>query len=394
MTGALHGIRVLDLTEYVAGPYCTKLLADFGAEVIKVERPGVGDPVRNTPPFLNVDNGNTNGILFNYLNTNKRSVAVDIGTDFGKLVLSRAARHCNVIVESFSSDETALLDFDRKTLLRENPALVVTSIPMFEENSPYSHWKLSELSLYALSGLMGLVGGIGKPPIKAGGNQGQLMAGAHAAALTLFALNGALTTGKGSWIEASALASCAKIFAHMSEYTTVGADSSVAPDIRRERQSSVLPCKDGFMTVTLYYFQMEELGELLGIPGLSEDPRFSSEENLRTEENALKGEIARWLTTRTADEAQQEAQSHRLLFTKVSTSQDLLESAHLKEREYFQPVALPGAGEVMFPGAPFRFSETPMKKISPAPALGEANRDFFVDLLGFSKTELTERELV
>ncbi len=394
MTGALHGIRVLDLTEYVAGPYCTKLLADFGAEVIKVERPGVGDPVRNTPPFLKVDNGNSNGILFNYLNTNKRSVAVDIGTDFGKVVLSRTARHCNVIVESFSSDETALLDFDRKTLLRENPALVVTSIPMFEENSPYSHWKLSELSLYALSGLMGLVGGIGKPPIKAGGNQGQLMAGAHAAALTLFALNGALTTGKGSWIEASALASCAKIFAHMSQYTTVRADSSAAPDIRRERQSSVLPCKDGFMTVTLYYFQMKELGELLGIPGLSEEPRYASEESLQANQYALKEEITKWLATRTADEAQDEAQARRLLFTKVSTSQDLMKSTHLAERDYFQSVTLPGVGEVTFPGAPFRFSETPMKKISPAPALGEANREFLVDLLGFSNTEVTEQALV
>ena len=288
MTDALHGIRVLDLTEYIAGPYCTKLLADFGAEVIKIEHPVNGDPIRDNPPYLKVDNGDTNGILFNYLNTNKRSVMVDIGTDFGKVMLKRAARHCDVIVESFSSDETALLDFDRNALLRDNPALVVTSIPMFEENSPYSHWKLSELSLYALSGLMGLVGGVGKPPTKAGGNQGQLMAGAHAAALTLFALHGAMVTGKGSWIEASALGSCGKIFAHMSEYTGVGADSSVAPDIRRERQSSVLPCKDGFMTVTLYYFQMKELGELLGMPALSEDPRFSSEENLRTNELALK----------------------------------------------------------------------------------------------------------
>jgi crotonobetainyl-CoA:carnitine CoA-transferase CaiB-like acyl-CoA transferase len=240
---------------------------------------------------------------------------------------------------------------------------------------------------------MGLVGGEGKPPIKAGGYQGQLMAGAHAAALTLFAVNGSMTTGQGSWIEASALASCAKIFAHMSEYTTIATESGLPPDIRRERQSGVLPCKDGFITVTLYYFQMEQLGQMLEITGLADDPRYSSEQNLQANQYELKKEISKWLATRTADEAQDEAQARRLLFTKVSTTQDLLESAHLQERKYFKTVKLPGSGEVTFPGAPFRLSETPMSEISAAPILGEANQEFLVDFLNFSNADLVEQDL-
>ena len=394
MMNALQGIRVLDLTEYVAGPYCTKLLADFGAEVIKIEHPGVGDPLRRTPPMLNNDTGETNGVLFNYLNTNKRSVMIDVGTKIGKRVLKQAAQHFDIIVENFSPDDGALFGYDRAALMRENPSLVVTSIPMLEEISPYSHWKLSELSLYALSGLMGLVGGAGKPPIKAGGAQAQLMAGAHAAALTLFALNGALATGKGGWIEASAVASCAKIFAHMSEYTTAGEDAEIAPDLRREQRNSVLQSKDGFMTVTLYYFQMDELGKLLDIPGLADDPRFSSEQNLLANEHVLRDEISKWLSTRTSDEAQDEAQAHRLLFTKVNTTKDLLELSHLADRGYFKSVPLPGLGKVVFPGAPFRLGETPMKEISPAPELGEANQEVLSSLLNLSNAELTKRRLV
>ena len=282
MVGPLQNIQVLDLTDQIAGSYCTKLLGDFGATIFKIETSKTRNMIRSADPAVNQATGLSDGILFNYLNTNKRSVALNIFSEFGKKVFFDAAMKSDVIVENFNQEQWDELGLTPDKLRDAKTSLVITSIPMFEIGSPYSHWDLSELSLYGMSGLMSLVGGVDKPPIKAGGNQAQNMAGAHAAAITLFSIYSSIITGVGARVESPVVMSSAKFYTHMSNYMAPEVDSSDIPaDVQREKANSVLPTKDGFVTVTIYYFQIKKIGELIGISNLYKDPRFSSDKNFK-----------------------------------------------------------------------------------------------------------------
>ena len=387
--GPLSGLRVLDLTEGIAGPFCTRLLAIYGAEVIKVERPRLGDPVRQRGPFFDGRPGPNSSVPFAYLNTNKRSLCLDLNSEFGQQTVRDMARQVDIVVESFAAGHVEKRGIGPEALRELNPSLVVTSIPMFERGNRYADYRLTELNLYAMSGLTDLVGGRGRPPLKPGSYQAQYMSGLHAAALTLFAAYAARAAGTGAWIETSSVESCNKILCHMRDYT-VGESGQAAkpPDIRREAANAVLPCLGGHMTVTLYYFQKAALGELLGNPDLASDPRLADDETMRKNYEALRDEVRNWLSTRTADEAQKEGQSRHLLFTKVNNTRDLTESEHLRARGFFQEVEYPERGVVEHPGPPFRLSETPPPPLTAAPSLGEANKTILCDRLGIPESRL------
>jgi crotonobetainyl-CoA:carnitine CoA-transferase CaiB-like acyl-CoA transferase len=325
--------------------------------------------------------------LFAYLNASKRSVSLNLESATGRELVRELARRSHVVVESFAPHYLDSISLGPSSLLELQPGLVITSVPPFERGNRYANFEMQELNLYAMSGLMSLVGGRDKPPIKAGGYQANYMSGLHAASLTLFAAGMARRTGKGAWIETSSMESCAKIFTHMVDYTLAGSEKD-APSNRRERQSSVVRCKDGYMTVTLYYFQTQELGDLLGKPELSSDRRFESEEALRDHGKVLKSEVEQWLTQRTGDEAQSAGQSRHLLFTKVNSTRDLYQSEHLKARRFFLEVQHPEIGSFGYPGAPFRLSRTAAPPPRPSPRLGEANEEVFGGLLGIDAKRL------
>ncbi len=375
--GALSGMRVIDLTEGLAGPFCTRLMALFGAEVIKVERPDVGDWARRVGPFFGGVTGPDRSTVFAYLNANKRSLELDLDSDRGQRALRELVDGADVVVESFPPGYLSERGLGPSSLREANPSLVVTSLPDTPEASRFNGYRVNELTLYAMTGLMSLVRGLGRPPIKAGGYQAHYMAGLHTCALTLFAAYRARCHGIGCWIDTSAVEATAKAFAHVPDADVAYRSNTEAgrepTDVRRERANCVLPCKEGHVTVTLYYFLMKRLGELLGIPELAEDPRFDSEENLHANQQELRAEVKRWLSTRTADEAQREAQSRHLLFTKVNDVGDLLRSEHLRARNFFRRTESDGENGIEYPGPPFIMNEAPAVPPRPAPRLGEAN---------------------
>ena len=219
-TPALAGMRVLDLSRGIAGGYCTRLLAMFGADVTKVERPGDGDPVRAMPPFYSDENGRQESVLFAYLNANKASVELDIQSGDGRTAVLELASTSDVLVEDFETGYLGSLGISPESLRTMNPRLVVTSIPTAPPGSKFHGYRVTELNLYAMSGLMSLVGGRGRPPLKAGGYQAHYMAGAHACALTMFAAYRARRDGVGSHIDTSTVESATKFFTHMSDYSS------------------------------------------------------------------------------------------------------------------------------------------------------------------------------
>ena len=369
---ALAGMRVLDLSRGIAGGYCTRLLAMFGAEVTKVERPGDGDPLRTMPPFYSDENGRQESVLFAYLNANKGSVELDIESGDGSTAVEEIASISDVLVEDFESGHLGSLGMSPESLRTLNPRLVVTSIPTAPPGSKFHGYRVTELNLYAMSGLMSLVGGRGRPPLKAGGYQAHYMAGAHACALTMFAVYRARRDGIGCHIDASTVESATKFFTHMSDYSSSAAVDEPA-DEKREHASAVMPCLDGHVSVQLYYFQIGAIAELIGKPELADDPRFASQPAFHANERALKEEIRAWLATKRGEDAQVEAQSKRVLFTRVNDAKAVVDSTHLRERGFFRQVSIPGVGKVDFPGPPFILGESPAGQLKAAPELGRDN---------------------
>ncbi len=389
--GALSGLRVLDLTEGISGPFCTRLLAIYGAEVIKVERPRLGDWARKRGPFFDGQSGPDNSVLFAYLNTNKRSLELDLDSKFGQQTVRDLTRQVDVVVENHPAGYTEERGIGPADLRKLNPSLVVTSIPMFERGNRYAGYRLAELNLYAMSGLMGMVGGEGRPPLKAGGYQAQYMSGIFAAALTLFAAVDARAHGNGAWIETSSVEACFKSLAHVRGYDPVDVRLAESPpDVRRSSTNAVLPCLGGHVGVTFYYFQKAILAEMLGRPDLATDPRFLDDATMMKNVMSIRADITEWLSTHTADDAQREGQSRHLLFTRVNSTRDVAESEHLKARGFFQDVSYPKRGTVKHPGPPFHLKGASPTGLVAAPALGEANATVLCDRLGIPKSRLPE----
>ncbi|MCL0053547.1 CoA transferase, partial [Dehalococcoidia bacterium] len=196
---ALEGVKVLDLTHHISGPYCTKLLADFGAEVLKIERPS-GDPARRMAPFLHDEADPEKSLVFAYLNTNKQSVTLNLKTDKGIQVLKSLVKKSDVLVENFSPRVMASLELDFESLQQINPGLVMTSISNFGQTGPYRDYKAADIVEYAMGGLMYISGAYDREPLKHAFNQAQFKAGTDAAAATLMATYHQRLTGEGQQV--------------------------------------------------------------------------------------------------------------------------------------------------------------------------------------------------
>ncbi|MFB3119616.1 MAG: CaiB/BaiF CoA transferase family protein, partial [Stenotrophomonas maltophilia] len=245
-TSALHGVKVLDLTHHIAGPYCTKLLADFGAQVIKIERPG-GDPARNMPPFYHDERHPEKSLPFLYLNTTKRSVTLNLKSDRGIHILRELAKDADILVENFSPRVMPSLGLDFPTLREFNPALVMVSISNFGQTGPYRDYKATDMVEYALGGLMYIFGSYDREPLKHAFNQAQFKAGTNAASAALMALYHQRSTGQGQHVDVSIQESVASALRDVtSNFTYTGAVRRRQPnhsgDLTRLRAVS-----DGFI---------------------------------------------------------------------------------------------------------------------------------------------------
>jgi crotonobetainyl-CoA:carnitine CoA-transferase CaiB-like acyl-CoA transferase len=204
-TTSLSVLRVLDLSEGVAGAFCTKLLAGFGAEVIKVEQPGAGDPLRRHGPFPDDLPHREKGALFLYLNTGKKSITLDIAQRTGALLFRRLAEEAEVVVEGLPPGHLARLGLAYESLARIKPRLVMTSVTPFGQDGPYSGYKATNLTAFAAGGQMAVTGEPDREPLKDGGYQAEYQAGLHAFAATAVAAFSADATEVGQHIDIAAV---------------------------------------------------------------------------------------------------------------------------------------------------------------------------------------------
>lgn len=383
-------MRVLDLTHHVAGPYCAKLLADFGAEVVKVERPQ-GDPARSLPPFAGDEPHHERSLLFAYLNTNKKSVTLNLKTPTGKSLLHRLLADANILVENFSPRVMPSLGLDYDALSEINSSLVMVSISNFGQTGQYSDYKAADIIHYALGGLMYIFGSADREPLKHALRQTQFKAGANAATAALIGWYHQQFTGEGQHIDIS-IQECvtSALRDTTSLYTYAGSTRQRQPIYTGDMPRSPLPTEDGYI-VPIHFggaVDWEGLSDFIGAPALK-DEAFATPEsrfnNAQALQEALEAGMAHWRKF----ELMREAHKRRgHIYGVVHSPAEALASEQHGARGYFASIEHPAIGEAVYPGAPFIMSETPWQASDPAPLLGEHNTEIFCDRLGLSLDDL------
>jgi CoA:oxalate CoA-transferase len=392
---ALAGLKVLDLSHYIAGPYCTKLLADYGADVIKIERPGGGDPARLYGPFPHDEPHPEKSALFLHLNTNKRSITLNLKASTGKDVFTQLVRQVDVLVENFSPRVMPSLGLAYDTLEKLNPRLVMTSISNFGQSGPYRDYKAQDILIYAMGGPMQQTGVADRAPIKMAGNLMQYQGGTMAAAATLVGVHGAQLQGIGQHIDVSLFETHAGTVDRRS--TLLMAYAYAGEESRRQGSGphgipprGIYPCVDGYVCIHVTNEWWPRLAQMLERPDLLTDPKFATPTaRMRVEHQAAFDAIFYpWLLERTKQQIMERAQAARVLATAVNTPEDVLNDAHFRARQFFVEVKHADAGCVTQPGPPFRMAETPWCIRRCAPRLGQHNDEIYGGMLGLSKEEL------
>ncbi len=381
---ALSDLRVLDLSEGVAGPYCTKLLADLGADVIKVEPPGGGDRARQEGPFPPGSASPDQSSLFLYLNTNKRGITLDVGSLAGGGLLRRLTAEVDVLVESFRPGYLRGLALDFEALRAVNPRLVMVSVTPFGQTGPYRDYEATELTVFAMGGYMYPVGDPEREPLKGPGYQTQYNAGAEAAVALMAAIYYQRETGEGQHIDVSWLESMLNAHA----WTTVM--WSHEGQIMRRPGHGLVPCKDGFVFVMPRtdpnFFILVERPELVDDQEFQVPP---GPQGLRQRAAMFQELVAAWAKEHTMAQVYHRAQELRIPASPVNRISDLFDSKQLQSRGWFIELDHDATGTVRYPGPPFHLTDTPHASRRRAPLLGEHNEEVYGDVLGSTLEELS-----
>jgi crotonobetainyl-CoA:carnitine CoA-transferase CaiB-like acyl-CoA transferase len=392
---ALADLTVLDLTHYIAGPYCTKLLADYGADVIKIERPDGGDPARRYGPFPHDEPDPEKSALFLHLNTNKRGITLNLKTSAGRDLFTELVRQVDVLVENFSPRVLPGLGLAYETLAQLNPRLVMTSLSNFGQTGPYRDYKAQDIVIYAMGGPMHQTGVADRQPIKMAGNLMQYQGGAMAATATLVGVYGAQGPRSGQHVDISLFETHAGTVDRRSTFLTAYAYAGVIT--RRQGAGAqgmpprgIYPCRDGYICIHVTNEWWPRLARMLERPDLLTDPKFATPKARMHVEHqaAFDAFFYPWLLERTKQEIMERAQAARVLATAVNTPADVLQDQQFRARNFFVEVDHPDAGCVTQPGAPFAMSETPWSIRRCAPRLGQHNAEIFGGRLGLSSEEL------
>ena len=382
---ALAGVRVLDLTHHVAGPQCTKLLADYGADVIKVERPGAGDPARAMGPYPGDEPHPEKSGMFLHLNTSKRGITLDLQDPAGLQIAKDLAADADIVVENFRPGVIDSLGLSYEVLEAINPAAVVTSISNFGQTGPYRDLKSSDLVAYAMGGPMNITGHADREPLKLAGNIVAMHAGSVAAFASMVALFEAEDTDEGQHVDVSVYETQAGFRDRRVIWLTAHAYTGYLgsrPDPGMRVASGTRPCADGYVNILGFGPKFRNMCELIGHPELIDDPVLSNPAGRSDPEAAYLFDeyYIPWLMEHTKLEAVTAAQNNNLLAGPINNVEDIFHDPHFAERGYWDTIEHPETGELTYPGRPFAMSGAELPHRSPAPLLGQHTAEVLAEL--------------
>lgn len=391
----LEGVRILDLTHYITGPFATRLLAGYGADVIKIERPDGGELSRRLGPFYKDEVDIEKSGLFLYLNMNKRGVTLNLKHATGVSIFKEMVKNADIIVESFRPGVMSNLGLDYETLEKINRKLVMVSISNFGQTGPYRDYALSELVLRGMGDQMISSGRPDREPTKTGETISQYEVGIVAAVGTMGAFLGSVFQGVGQHVDMS-----------MQEALIIGGPNQknnclIAYQYCGEENPRLLaemagypfgawPCEDGYINIFGGRIYWDRVVKMLGAPEFLKDPKWDAP--TAQSNPALKEEFEAtflgWTMQHTKNECMEIGQKYRVPLVVVNDISEAANSPHFESRGLFTEVTHPVVGKLKYPGKPFIMSESPFQIRRPAPLLGQHNKEVYGEM-GYSGEDLT-----
>lgn len=401
----LEGIRIIDLTMVLAGPFATRLLADLGADVIKIEGPTRWDVWRGAASvslgsrlYPNGEPGErpyNRNAYFNTQNRNKRAISLDLASKEGRNIFLRLVEHGDVVIENYSPRVMENLDLSYPVLHERNPKLVMVSMPAFGLTGPERDYVCYGTTIETASGHSSLLGYPDGPPMHSSMAFGDPIAGLNGALAVLLAVTHAKRTGVGQHVDLSQLEATIPL---IGEYVLDAAVNQRDGMRRGNGHSSIAPhgcyrCagEDEWVTIAAGTdLAFSELARAMNRPELTTDDRFRTP--LRRWKNAteLNNIISEWTRARTSAQVFAELRETSVAVGPVRAADALLGCEQLNARGFFEEVEHPEAGKFPYPGMPWRLSHTPVSIRMPAPCFAEHNREVFQGLLGLSEEQLEE----
>ena len=384
---ALDGITIIDLTRALAGPYCTMMLADMGARVIKIEPPGKGDETRGWgPPFVNGESS-----YFMSVNRNKESVTLDIRTEGGRNALNALLAHADVLVENFRPGTLARFGFGYEDVRQRHPRVIYTSISGFGQTGPLRLRAGYDAVAQAEGGLMSVTGDAGGPPFRLGVAIADITAGMFAAQGITLALLARARTGKGQLVDVGLLDSVAALLTYQAgSYLTTGQ----APRRLGNRHPMIVPyetfdASDGVLIVAVGNDdQWQRFCKVTGLNDLGADPRFIANRDRVAAYDELVPRVAVRLRERTRDEWIAALTEAGVPCGAVRDIGEVLRDPQLLAREMVVDLQHPTVGPLRVLGTPIKLSDTPGGVRTPPPRLGEHTRAVLTELAGLDKAAL------
>ena len=388
--GPLTGLKVVEIGEYISAPYCSKLLADLGAEVIKVEPLPGGDRVRMKGPFLPETPHPEGSALSIYLNTNKYGVTLDLEKATGREILHRLLAQADFMVDNHLPREVERMGLDYPTLHERHPRLIQVYITPFGLRGPYRDYVASDLVSFHMGGFGyhcpgKLENPEEQPPLRAGGRQSHFVGGLYAAAGALHAWFYRELSGEGALVDQSEQEAVASmLYGPGTGAEQQGKRGQGGPGI----EIRPLACKDGYFGFTaMQEHQWNSWVEIIGNPEWAQDERIANPATRMQNLGFANAWIEEWAQQYTKVELHLMGQERRVPVLPVNTTEEAVKSSQLKERGYFVEASHSSGSRVVVPGAPYKFSATPWGLRLPAPRLGEHTEMILRERIGMDKEE-------
>jgi crotonobetainyl-CoA:carnitine CoA-transferase CaiB-like acyl-CoA transferase len=392
MEKALDDITVLDFGQVIAMPYCTMLLADLGARVIKVESREQGQE-RLSLGIARVRDGVQERVpVYQYRERNKQSITLNLKEPQGVELIKELVKHADVVAENFSVGTMDRLGIGYETLKQVNPRIIYASVTAFGQYGPYAHWRGYDILAQAISGYMSITGFPDRPPTRSGQSISDYYAGMLCAFSIVSALHYRGRTGKGQRIDMALLDSLITALDNLGERYTVGGEILTRKgNISFAGSSSgVYPTTDGHVAIAAGSSNLvwRRFCQIIGKPELADDPKFANTAARRTYQAETAAIIQGWTSAHTKAEVVSTLAEGGVPAAPVNNVAEMVADPQIQAREMFVEVEHPTYGPVKITGTPLKLSETPGRVERLAPLPGEHNEEIFVELLGHSKEDL------
>jgi crotonobetainyl-CoA:carnitine CoA-transferase CaiB-like acyl-CoA transferase len=389
----LNGVKAIEYGNLISAPFCAKMLADIGTEVIKIEKPERGDDSRRLEPFLqDIQHGAERSGLFQYLNMNKLGITLNPETATGKKMFMELLKRADIFIENNPPARMKRLGLSYEFVKRINPHIVMTSITPFGQTGPYRDYKGCEL----VTTHMGVVGNIStregdvsKEPIKYPAHLFSFQAGLSAAAGTLGAFYHQRVTGSGVQLDVSEQESVIQNLNAATARYSYAKQIISRTDVLSVAPSHILPCKDGYIYNALAEeHQWWRFVEVMGHPDWADNELFKDATSRAKYWDALKPLLLEWTMQYTVEEIYRTSQEKGIPIGAVRTADQVLKDKQMAAREFFIEMKHPGNGKRQYPGVPYLFSDINREEPTAAPSLGQHNEEIYCERLGYTRNDL------